>query len=292
MIAAAVETVEDLGYARMTVAQVIRRARVSRKTFYEAFTDREDCFLAACEDALSKATVSACEAYAGERAWRERIRAALASLLVFAEEERGLTTLLVVESLLAGVRVSERRAEVLDRLAEVIDQGRRGDDGGYPPPLTGRAIVGGALEVIHAQLLRARPEPLLDLLGALMSTIVMPYLGAGAARGELDRPAPVSPEGMRSSASGRAKREPVEMRLTYRTLRVLTMMANHPGASNREIAEGSGIVDQGQVSKLLGRLARLGLAENVGSGQERRAVNAWRLTAAGARLERASRPLL
>ena len=46
MLAAAVDAVEEVGYARMTVAQVIARARVSRKTFYDVFEDREDCFLA------------------------------------------------------------------------------------------------------------------------------------------------------------------------------------------------------------------------------------------------------
>ena len=48
------------------------------------------------------------------------------------------------------------------------------------------------------------------------------------------------------------------MRLTYRTVRVLMVIAGHAGASNREIAQGSGIVDQGQISKLLARLERLG----------------------------------
>lgn len=47
MLAAALEAVEEVGYGRMTVAQVISRAKVSRKTFYDVFADREDCFLAA-----------------------------------------------------------------------------------------------------------------------------------------------------------------------------------------------------------------------------------------------------
>ena len=55
MLAAAAEAVEDVGYARMTVAQVISRARVSRKTFYDVFADREDCFLAAFEQAIGQA---------------------------------------------------------------------------------------------------------------------------------------------------------------------------------------------------------------------------------------------
>ena len=57
------------------------------------------------------------------------------------------------------------------------------------------------------------------------------------------------------------------MRLTYRTVRVLSVIGEAPGASNREVAEGSGIADQGQISKLLARLERLQLIENTGGGQ-------------------------
>ena len=48
------------------------------------------------------------------------------------------------------------------------------------------------------------------------------------------------------------------MRLTYRTVRVLMATAEHPGASNRLIADTPEITDQGQISKLLGRLQRAG----------------------------------
>src|SRR6202050_1194157 len=78
MLAAAVDAVEEVGYARMTVAQVISRARVSRKTFYDVFADREDCFLAAFEQALSQASLIAREAYERESVWREGVRSALA----------------------------------------------------------------------------------------------------------------------------------------------------------------------------------------------------------------------
>ena len=80
------------------------------------------------------------------------------------------------------------------------------------------------------------------------------------------------------------------MRLTYRTVRVLVVVGSHPGASNREIADGSGIADQGQISKLLTRLQRLELVENRGEGQLKGAPNAWHLTERGALVERATRP--
>jgi DNA-binding MarR family transcriptional regulator len=73
-------------------------------------------------------------------------------------------------------------------------------------------------------------------------------------------------------------------------VRVLMVIAENPLASNREIAVASGITDQGQISKLLGRLSRLELIENVGEGQERGAANAWQLTPRGAAVERATRP--
>jgi AcrR family transcriptional regulator len=293
MLAATVDAVEDVGYARMTVAHVIGRARVSRKTFYDVFADREDCFLAAFEQALSQARLLASEAYERESGWREGIRSALARMLMLMDEEPGLAELCVVEALAAGENVLERRAQVLDELAQVIDQGRLSTTATREPPqVTAEGIVGVVFAVLHTRLLEEGRQPLTDLLGSLMSIIVLPYLGATAASRELSRPAPEIPSGKRSRGPARS-RDPLEglnMRLTYRTVRVLMVIAEHPGASNREIAEGSGIVDQGQISKLLTRLAGLNLVENHGEGQEKGTVNAWQLTARGARLERATRP--
>jgi AcrR family transcriptional regulator/DNA-binding MarR family transcriptional regulator len=293
MLAAAVEAVEDVGYARMTVAQVISRARVSRKTFYDVFTDREDCFLAAFEQALSQARQIAQEAYEQESSWREGIRSALARLLMFMDEEPGLAKLCIVEALGAGERVLDRRAIVLDELAKVIDRGREATSATREPPdVTAEGVVGAIFAVLHTRVLEHGDQPLTDLLGSLMSMIVLPYLGARAAGKELTRPPVEIPGDGRPRALARQK-DPLEglnMRLTYRTVRVLMVIAEHPGASNREIAEGSGIIDQGQISKLLNRLARLKLVENLGEGQEKGAANAWHLTPRGAQVERATRP--
>jgi DNA-binding IclR family transcriptional regulator len=74
------------------------------------------------------------------------------------------------------------------------------------------------------------------------------------------------------------------MRLTYRTARVLEDVAEHPGVSNRLVAEHAGIADQGQASKLLARLERLGLLRNTGEGHARGERNAWSLTPTGLRV--------
>ena len=293
MLAAAVDTVEDVGYARMTVAQVIGRARVSRKTFYDVFADREDCFLAAFDQAIAHGSALAKAAYEQEQGWREGIRSGLARVLRLIDDEPGLAKVCIEEALSAGPRVLEHRARLFRELARVFDTGRSLASSGHEPPqLTGEGLVGAVFAVVHARLREGDGQPLTELLGPLMSMIVLPYLGADAASTELSRPPLERRRATRRSAPPRPT-DPLQglnMRLTHRTVRVLMVIAERPGASNREIAERSGIVDQGQISKLLTRLARLSLVENTGDGHERGTSNAWRLTARGAQVVRATRP--
>ena len=120
-----------------------------------------------------------------------------------------------------------------------------------------------------------------------MSMIVLPYLGAAAARRELERPLPAPVPTKGSSRGEGLLSDPFKdagMRLTYRTVRVLLAVAEHSGASNRLIGETAGISDQGQMSKLLGRLRRLGLISNTGLGPGQGAPNAWTLTEKGRRI--------
>ncbi len=293
LIAVAVEAVQELGYARVSVAQIVSRARVSRKTFYEIFTGREDCFLAAFELGVSQARLLMSEAYERKSGWREGVRAALASLLAFMEEEPGLTRLCVLEAPRAGEWASRRGAAVLAELAALIDRGRAFTSSGREPSaLTAEIIVGGIFAVLHTRLLQEGDEPLMDLLGSLMSTIVLPYLGPRAASRELSRPAFQIARDRRTPRppSSEDPLEGVKIRLTYRTARVLTVIAERPGASNREVAEGSGVLDQGQMSKLLRRLADLNLVENHSRGERKGGANAWRLTRRGAQLLRVIRP--
>lgn len=295
MLAAALEAVEEVGYARMTVAQVISRAKVSRKTFYDVFADREECFLAALDQAVAQVGRLVREAYERESTWRDAVRAGLAGLLVFLDEEPALARLYLVEALGAGPRALERRAQLLDDLAEVVDRGRFVTNAvREPPEVAAEGVVGAVFAVLHTRALEdGEQERFTCLLGSLMNIVVLPYLGARAAGRELSRPAP-EVQREHSAAPTRAQsRDPMaglSMRLTYRTVRVLVVIAERPGASNREIAERSGVADQGQISKLLARLARLELVENMGEGQEKGGSNAWHLTPRGARVERATSP--
>lgn len=196
----------------------------------------------------------------------------------------------------AGPIVLDRRRCVLAHVIAIVDQGRaeikRGEG---PPPLTAEGIVGGVLSLIHARmvedtgssLVRDAEAPLIELLGPLMSMLVLPYLGAAVARRELAQPAsPISPTPDGAMSAPGDPLRGLDMRLTYRTIRVLLAIDALGGGgscpSNRQVADHSGIRDQGQVSKLLARLEHLGLIRNAGDGRTKGEPNAWALTDKGA----------
>ena len=283
--------VGEEGYRGMAVRKVTERAGVSSKTFYDLFSDREDCFLAAFDHGVEELLARARPVYEGERDWTARVRGGLGVLLEVLEGEPALRRLVFVEALGAGPRVLERRAEVLGQLAGVIDEGRVGmKAAGKLPPLTAEGVVGGAFGVIHARLSQQPPESLIELLGPLMATIVLPYRGSaaaareltsgrrGASRSKTNGPRPL--RGRAAHASDRGRRDappfgvlrplgsiaPADFRLTVRTQMALAAVAELGGRgsnpNNREVSEYMGVADQGQVSRLMMRLQGQGLLEN------------------------------
>jgi AcrR family transcriptional regulator/DNA-binding MarR family transcriptional regulator len=291
LLAAAVDAIEEVGYHRVTVAQIVARAGVSRKTFYDTYTDREECFLAALEQTFGQA-IAGVERCPEDASWRDGVRAGLARLLATVDDDPALARLWLIEAPRGGDRVLRRRAEVLHGLARRIDAGReqvvvRRE----PPTMTADALVGGVLGILHSRALRARDESFSSLLGPLMYMIVLPYLGPAAADAELHAVTPIpAPTAKRRRKSNRNARDRPNLRLTYRTARVLATILEVPGASNREVADRSGIRDAGQISKLLGRIAKVGLIENRGSRRVGGTSNAWYLTGRGEDVVRTTHP--
>jgi AcrR family transcriptional regulator len=300
MVAAMSELMRERGVAAVTVGHVVERAGVSRRTFYELFEDREDCLRAAFEHAIARAAAAVLPVYeARGGAWEERMRTGLGALLEFLDAERTLGRLCVVDALAAGPAVLERRARVVDALVDVVHRGgmaARRERGAPREPgerrgtrIVAEGAVGGVLAVVHARLIAGEEQPVAGLLRQLMSMIVLPYLGPRAAQRELARAAP------RSTRPAQRSEDPLrglEMRLTYRTIRALQAIAELGGrgptggrASNRRIADASGVHDQGQISKLLSRLEHLGLIVNEAAGIPRGAANAWALTPRGREVE-------
>jgi AcrR family transcriptional regulator len=309
MIAAMAQVARERGVGGATVAHVVACSGVSRRTFYELFEDREDCFRAAFDQAVERAARRVLPAYESAGGWRERMRAGLGALLEFLDDEPDLGALCVVDALGAGPVALERRARVVQLLIGAVDEGRReARVSARPTRLTAEGVVGAVLAVLHARLSGggagavgvvhdgrpgAAPErdrggrAMVRLLGPLMAMIVLPYQGQAVAAREASRPTP-----RRRRAAPTRGEDPLrtlDMRLTYRTVRVLRAIAaladRKSGPSNRQVADASGVADPGQISKLLARLEHLGLIENSGGPPARGEPNVWRLTAKGEEIE-------
>jgi AcrR family transcriptional regulator len=172
MLAAMAEVVGAKGYGPVAVADVIARAGVSRKTFYEHFENKEECFLAAYDAGveLMLGAIDAAIADAGSeplaiaRAGTARYLETLAANPAFART-------FLVEVLAAGRRALERRARVHARFAEQLATIHRAASGGGradPPPHVFRACVGAIHELVTDHLLRHCAETLPSLLDALV----------------------------------------------------------------------------------------------------------------------------
>jgi AcrR family transcriptional regulator/DNA-binding MarR family transcriptional regulator len=286
LLSAAAAVIDELGYEQSSVARIAARGRVSRRTFYELFGNREECLVALLDEVAERVDRELAAAGLEGLAWRERVRGGLWTILSFLDAEPVLARICVVQALHGGPRALERREQLLARLAGVLDEGRReGSRGEECTLVTAEGLVGGAFGVVYARLRGGDDRPLTGLLDELMGMIALQYLGARAARREQRRPAPAprpAPRG--GQVSARMEKDPldeVDMRLTYRTARVLGCIAERPGASNRAVAERAGVTDLGQISKLLRRLERLGLAVNTGGGHQSGEPNAWKLTQLG-----------
>ena len=305
LLDAALGVVAEEGFRGVSATRVSVRAGMSSKSFYDLFADREDCFLAVFDRTVEQLAAVVGPVWVVEGEWVERVRAALTVLLAAVEREPALGKVVFLEAFGAGPRVLARRGEVLDRVAAFLDEGRVGSPlAGVLPSLAAAGVVGAAFSVIHSRLARDSQESrepvssLLELVGPVMATVVLPYRGREVSARELERPVPELPELLEpvgsadhsEGAAGRALDAPplgsVEIRPTRRTFMVLASVAELPGGSNRVVGEGAGISDPAQVSKMLARLREHGLVENRGGRTAGRA-KAWWLTARGEEFLRA-----
>jgi AcrR family transcriptional regulator len=281
---AIVEVAGESGLEAASIGRICEQAGVSRRTFYELFEDREACLLAAFDAQIERLGSNVRREFENTGSWRDAIRQSLVAMLEQLDTQPDVARVCLIETQRAGSSLVERRRDILEVLASAIDGGRtEARPGSEPPPLTAQGVVGGALSVIQARLLERQAEdtkpPLVELTGPLMAMIVHPYLGATAAHEELEQSAPIATHPNPRPGADPFKGLPI--RFTYRTALVLETIASDPGASNRHVADCSGITDEGQISRLLRRLQSCELIENGGQGHTKGEANAWKLTTRG-----------
>jgi AcrR family transcriptional regulator len=153
-------TVADKGYAAATIEDIVRGAGVSKKTFYEHFSDKLDCFLAAYEaasDELFEHVRAAQDAAENGGAWLARTRAGIHAYLRWLAAEPALARVFLIEIGAAGPQALERRERLRDRYAERM---RELQVANSVPDEIFHAVVAGADDLVVRRLREG-----LDLLG-------------------------------------------------------------------------------------------------------------------------------
>jgi AcrR family transcriptional regulator len=171
LLDAIANVVAEKGYAATRVADITEYAGVSRKTFYELFDDKEDCFLAgydAITALLMDRMAVGLEAVA-DGSWEERVSALLGEFLRFLASEPAFARMCIVEVLSSGARGLARRDAAIEAFFPVVDQIPRSqpDAERWLSPMTPVFVVGGILEVVYAAIRRGETAALPELEGEL-----------------------------------------------------------------------------------------------------------------------------
>jgi AcrR family transcriptional regulator len=184
--------VADKGYAATTVADVVQRAGVSRKTFYEHFTDKEHCFLDAWETGVRVIFEAIRDSQRGAAGPVERMRLGLRAYLRTLAENPAFARSFLIEVVAAGPRAEQRRAEVHERFAELfatqheIARRERPELPDVPRTIC-RAAVGAVNEIVSDRVRSGRTADLPALEDEILHLELVLFAGhdvaAAAARG-------------------------------------------------------------------------------------------------------------
>jgi AcrR family transcriptional regulator len=189
MLGAMAEAVAAKGYAATTVADVVAGAGVSRKTFYEHFREKEECFLAAFDtgvDLLLERIVAAESEY--DAGWIEMMRVRVRAYLETLASEPAFARTFLIEVFAAGPHALERRAETLRRFAQLfrdlhVEARRQFPELPPVPEPIYVAAVGAVNELVSDYVREGRTAELPQLEGTLLYITVALFAGRDMAAG-------------------------------------------------------------------------------------------------------------
>ena len=197
--------VAEKGYAAATVSDITARSRISRRTFYEQFADKEESFLLAYESA-SHATlreIAARTAHIPAEDWRGRLQAGLETYVGILAEDPPLAQVTLIDILGAGPRALAAREQILQQYTDFYRRlAARACQAGSITPVPEtflRGLVGAIAEIVQHEILEGRVQQLPDLVPTL-NALALVVLGEGRAA---ERPAPATASIKRATGTRR-----------------------------------------------------------------------------------------
>ena len=185
MMAAVLDAVGEQGYVATTVADILARAGVSRRTFYEHFDDREACFLRAYDHVAQILSTAMLDLLSTNERWAEGLRDALDLFLRTVAAHPRLARACLVEILAAGPGGLDRRDASLAPFQQFIETGRSAAaEPATVPETVAETVVGGIVATVSMRVLHGKAATVPELLDQLVFWAMVPFAGpeqAGAA---------------------------------------------------------------------------------------------------------------
>jgi AcrR family transcriptional regulator len=273
LIAAMGHIAAEHGRRAAIVELVCERAGMSRRTFYEHFTDGEQCFVSAVGQAFDQLFAAINAAVGAEpQDWEDRACTTVTALIATLDRDRTLARLCVIEPHSGSpVALSIRHAAV-HRLALVLAAGATVGDEALRDAAA-RGAVGAILELATDPILAE--ESLQPIVAPALYTALAPFTGRRVASQRAADPPQIST----TSAPALAPRSATvaQLLVTELTRQTVLHLASHPEVCNVDIARAIGVRHESQMSRHLVRLERAGIVQRRKEGR----TNAWRLTAHG-----------
>jgi AcrR family transcriptional regulator len=184
LIAGLAEAVAENGYTGTTIGHITRHAAVSRRTFYEHFSSKDECFIAAYDAVMIELRERVDAAFQEVDDWPHAVRAGISAMLSFLAAEPNLARLCMVEALVAGPVVVERYDAAIQSLVPYFKAGREGRPAkvlARLSPTTEEALVGGMVSLISRRIIAGKTDELEGLLPDLVEFTLTPYIGSAEA---------------------------------------------------------------------------------------------------------------
>jgi len=183
LLTAIAACLDEQGYDRTTVSRISTEAQVSKSDFYRHFESKDECFLAAYDDAverLREVVLSACEK---RDDWADGVCAALAATLALLAEDPARTNLMLVEGLRAGPSVYGRFQIAVESFVPYLRDGAPGGTrAGRAPQAADEAVVGGIASLLGRRVLAGETEQMEEFFPEIAEFALTPYLGVAEAR--------------------------------------------------------------------------------------------------------------
>lgn len=178
ILLATAELVAERGYQKTTIELIAKTSRVALVTFYEHFSSKEDCFLAAFDESVAGAREVFAELLNPEDAWQDQISSGLEIFLEMVVKEQARAKLCIVEAQAAGTASLGRYQEMLESVAPKLREGREFNPrSSRLPDGLEVAIAGGIAWLVHQRLVAGEADDLKALLPEMLQVTLTPYIG-------------------------------------------------------------------------------------------------------------------